>query len=62
MTSEPFIPLPPPEREADLDAPYSDEQCPDCGALWPETMRPCPTCGLSIEDVAERLARRRSIR
>lgn len=60
-----------PRTDAGLDAqpwdlepfPTADDLACECGAEWVETMRPCPGCGLTIEQVAERVAAgRRSLR
>lgn len=49
--------LPPNEPEHDaLDA---LDDCPDCGQPWPPELRTCPSCGLTVEEVAERVARSR---
>lgn len=33
-----------------------DTECPACGAEWSNLNAPCPSCGTTIEDVAERVA------
>lgn len=35
-----------------------DLDCPDCGETWPDNASACPECGLSVEQVAQRLADR----
>ena len=37
-------------------AAVEESGCPDCLHPWPDTLRPCPGCGLTIEDVSERAA------
>ena len=36
----------------------AENPCPDCGRDWPETTVSCYACGLTVEEVAERLAAR----
>lgn len=40
-----------------------EDTCPDCGGHWPAELRQCERCGLTIEEVAERVAasRRRDL-
>ncbi len=54
-TSEPWVPIP-------KDTPYDwdeDVECPDCDTLVPLGALKCPNpaCGLTLAEVAERLAR-----
>lgn len=50
MSAEPWIPEPPdPEPEP----------CPDCGCEdWTDQLA-CPACGLTVEEIANRIAERR---
>ena len=41
-----------------MSEPPQQAECPDCRKPWPDGLRACPACGLTIEEVAERLARK----
>lgn len=59
MTSEPWIPEPPPERGHSHPIPPPID-CPDCGHLWPSSEPQCPNCHLDVDDLVaahETLAR-----
>ncbi len=52
-TAEPLYWLPPDERD-DFSEPIP---CPDCSRDWQEGLPACPTCGLTLVEIADRLAR-----
>lgn len=39
-------------------APIENMACPDCHGEWPVETNECPTCGLTIEEIGERLVPR----
>lgn len=54
MTSEPWCPIPPDERD-DFSEPIP---CPDCAdGEWVAGATACPECGVSLADIGDRLAR-----
>ncbi len=54
QTSEPWEPPVPDELLHHLD---EDAECPDCLNVWPDGAFACRFCGLTLAEVAERLAR-----
>lgn len=40
--------------------PIDNMACPDCNGEWPDGITACPSCGLTMEEIAERLVSRGS--